>query len=120
MLLRAYPDELICDLAETYHILDYRKVPVPLLATLAWGLKPDSRCMSARAGLKVPISLVVQAMTCDAGRLSLWRHTQDFADGKPRPQSLAALLMGEESGAGFSNGEAFMAWREKMMGGVSK
>jgi len=36
-------DALICDLAETYHIFNYRELPPSLAATLSVGLKDDSR-----------------------------------------------------------------------------
>lgn len=36
-------DALICDLAETYHIYDYRSLPVELVATFSCGLRDDSR-----------------------------------------------------------------------------
>ena len=34
---------LICDMAETYHIYDLRGLPARTLATLAFGLRADSR-----------------------------------------------------------------------------
>lgn len=34
---------LICDLAEVYGIFDYKKYPVTLIGTLAYGLREDSR-----------------------------------------------------------------------------
>ena len=45
-MLAADRDALICDLAETYHVLDLTALPVPLLATLAAGLRGDSRIRS--------------------------------------------------------------------------
>ena len=36
-------DALICDLAETYHIYNYKSLPVFTVATLASGLRDDSR-----------------------------------------------------------------------------
>ena len=36
-------DALICDFAETYQIYDYRSLPVKMAATLAAGLRDDSR-----------------------------------------------------------------------------
>lgn len=36
-------DALICDFAETYHIYDYRGMPLKLAATLASGLRDNSR-----------------------------------------------------------------------------
>ena len=32
-----FPDELTCDMAETYHALDWRALGLPLAATLAMG-----------------------------------------------------------------------------------
>ena len=37
------PDELVCDMAETYHVLDWRALGLPLAATLAGGLRETSR-----------------------------------------------------------------------------
>lgn len=45
-------DELICDLAETYQILHYRTIALPLLATLAAGLREDSRIRKKQSGVK--------------------------------------------------------------------
>lgn len=42
-MLSADRDALICDMAETYHIYDVRALPVKMLATLACGLRDDSR-----------------------------------------------------------------------------
>lgn len=36
-------DALICDLAETYNVLDYRALPVRTTAALASGLRADAR-----------------------------------------------------------------------------
>ena len=43
-----YSDELTCDMAETYGIFDIKRVPVRLLATLAVGLRDDSRVKQAK------------------------------------------------------------------------
>lgn len=45
-------DALICDLAETYRVLDYRALPVELLATLAAGLRQDARIWQKIAALR--------------------------------------------------------------------
>lgn len=51
-MLAADRDALICDLAETYRVLDYRALPVELLATLAAGLRPDARIWQKIAALR--------------------------------------------------------------------
>lgn len=42
---------MICDLAETYRIYDYRALPVKTLAVLVCGLRDDSRVMRKLSGL---------------------------------------------------------------------
>lgn len=42
---------MICDLAETYRIYDYKALPVRTLAVLVCGLRDDSRVMQKISGL---------------------------------------------------------------------
>ena len=42
-MIKTDENALICDFAETYHIYNYRSLPVSLVATLAAGLRDDSR-----------------------------------------------------------------------------
>lgn len=42
-MIRLDEDALICDLAETYHIYNYKSLPAITVATLASGLRDDSR-----------------------------------------------------------------------------
>ena len=51
-MLAHHKNELICDLAEYYNILDYRRVPGRTLGTLAVGLRADSRIGMIREGIK--------------------------------------------------------------------
>ena len=51
---------LVCDMAETYHIYDMRALPVETLATLACGLREDSRIKLKMSGLKyVPLEVLL-------------------------------------------------------------
>lgn len=43
---RLYPDELVCDFAETYGITDCSQHPTRLVATLLKGLRADSRVIA--------------------------------------------------------------------------
>lgn len=65
-------DALICDLAETYHILDYRALPVPLLATLCSGLRDDSRIKMRLAGINEISNEVILINIADT--IKLIRH----------------------------------------------
>lgn len=59
-------DALICDFAETYHVLDLWSLPVQLAATLAAGLRYDSRIMMRINGDHFRISDLFLATLCDA------------------------------------------------------
>lgn len=58
-MLAHYKSELICDLAEYYNILDYRRVPGRLLGTLAVGLRAESRIGEIREGIKEPFDTIM-------------------------------------------------------------
>lgn len=64
-------DALICDLAETYHVLDYRSLPVQLVATLSAGLRDDSRIKLRITEMPVDLETVILASIAD--NLSLLR-----------------------------------------------
>lgn len=115
---------LICDFAETYHIYDFRGLPARYAATLAAGLKPDSRIMLKMSGLAAPANTYILATIADAARLQVWLKTKDGRRGKNPPESLLEKIKGinkkDEPGEGFDTPEEFRAWREKMLGGEGR
>jgi hypothetical protein len=64
-MMTNFPDELTCDMAETYGIFDIKRVPVKLLATLAVGLRDDSRVMMAKRGALVDTKTILLAKLLD-------------------------------------------------------
>ena len=103
-------DALICDFAETYQIYDYRSLPVKLAATLAAGLRDDSRIMLRASDMKVSQELILLA--CIADRIEAFRY--GFANAKKvnKPQSLVELITGETKKenngvTSFENADAF-------------
>lgn len=83
---------LICDLAETYHIYDYRALPVMTLAALVSGLRPDSRIKLKMANIKETSSEVLLIQIFDL--LQMMRY-QWFATKKdPPPKLLSDVLIG--------------------------
>lgn len=86
-------DALICDLAETYHVYDYRALPVMTLAALASGLRPDSRIKLKMANIKETSSEVLLIQIFDL--LQMMRY-QWFATKKdPPPKLLSDVLIGK-------------------------
>lgn len=67
-------EALICDLAETYQIFDYRSLPVRTVATLSAGLRGHSRIKTKLRGEKAiePEDLLVQVIDMLAGILWLF------------------------------------------------
>lgn len=117
-MIAADEDALICDLAETYHIYDYRSLPVRQAAVLAWGLSEDSRIKRQLSGAKAKQETLLLAAIMDRLSLLVWLHTEDAREGKNRPPLLLDQWYGadrEKPSAlmGFDSGEAFRQAYEK-------
>lgn len=110
-MIAADEDALICDFAETYHIYDYKALPVSYAAALACGLGPDSRIKMAISGTKIPTDVALQAGIIDRLSLMLWMQTEDGAKGRNRPKSLLDELTREKQEnqvTAFSSGDEFV------------
>lgn len=110
-------DAVICDLAETYHILDYRALPVRLLATLCCGLRDDSRIKLKMHGLvHVPEAFTAVSM---ADNLTLIRHflTNDKKIDKKSLFSEIIQIKEKHPENNFATSEEFLKWREAFVGG---
>lgn len=110
-MLSADRDALVCDLAETYGILDYRALPVTLLATLAVGLREDSRIKMRLSGMKVKRTEMMLAAAVDRLSMLLWSKTEDGRNGTNRPKSVLDAIMGKGNDAkdiqAYDSAEAF-------------
>ena len=58
-------DALICDLAETYHVYDYKQLPLTTVAVFAYGLKDDSRIKQALSDQVAPVDRILLAGIVD-------------------------------------------------------
>ena len=119
--MRAFhEDALICDFAETYHILDYQALPVRLQATLAAGLREGSRTAMILSGSRYPLETLLQATIADAVRYLLWSRTKDAQHNRNRPEPLLPRLIGQnekkEEMRRFRSGADFDAAWKRMAG----
>ena len=105
-MLSANRDALVCDLAETYGIFNYRALPASLLATLAVGLREDSRIKMHLSGEKISRRELLLAAALDRLSFLAWAITEDGANGRNRPRSILKTLLGKEM-ANKGNVEAF-------------
>lgn len=91
-MLHTDEDALICDFAETYHIYDWRSAPFPLVATLAAGLREDSRSKLLLAGQKVSFETQLAAGIYDKLAFLAWTKTKDAQNGRNCPEPIAVML----------------------------
>lgn len=116
-MLRADRDAFICDLAETYGVLDWRTLPATLLGTLAAGLRGDSRVRMKMAGQKLPGTEMLLAAAVDRLTNIAWLLSAVCPKQGERPRSILSALAGEPEpstgeSVGFDTPEEYEAeWR---------
>ena len=106
-------DSLICDFAETYHIYDMYALSADYAATLAAGLRDNSRIKLKASGLVVDTQTLLLAHIADNTRWNVYAKTKDAAHGKNKPKSIVAALMTQDTNIrGFASGADFdKEWR---------
>ncbi|MEQ7274627.1 DUF5361 domain-containing protein [Enterococcus thailandicus] len=114
-------EALICDLAETYHIYDYRQLPVSTVAVFSCGLKQDSRIHMKLNNQQVPLDTLLLASISDKLGLLIWFKTKDGQKGVNRPTSISESLTNstkqEKSEIVFNSGEEFERVRQGLIEG---
>lgn len=122
-MIGADRDAVICDLAETYGIFDYRALPVEMLATLVVGLRDSSRIKMHIAGSESAQDTLLIAAAVDRLSLIVWSMSKDAQTGENRPNMLLPVLMNgkqeerNNSNTVFGSGEEFEAERERLIRG---
>ena len=113
-------DALICDLAESYHIYDYKSLPVSKIAIFSVGLRDDSRIKMKMNGIKYPLNTILLAAAADRLSLLLWSRTEDGVNGLNQPQSILDKLIGDGDAKevnGFDSPEDFENEWKRLVGG---
>lgn len=96
-MLELDEDALICDFAETYHIYDYRSLPLQLAATLAAGLRDNSRIKLKAAGAPATQEVILLASIADRVEAFRYGFSEDASKGRNRPTSIVEAMYGETS-----------------------
>lgn len=119
-MIRTSETDLICDLAETYGVMDYRALPLHTVAALSAGLHDDSRIKMRITGRQVSTDMIISAAIVDRLSLLVWMQTKDGANNRNRPESILARLTQDrtEHGdiVGFDTVEEFEAERARILG----
>lgn len=122
-MLKADEDALICDLAETYGIFDYESLPVKLVATLAVGLRGDSRIKMKISGAVLSQRDLILSQIADYSALNVWAKTKDAKFGRNMPVPLRILIENankkeENNIVGFDTPEEFERERQRIISEV--
>ncbi len=110
-------DALICDFAETYHILNYRELPPITAGVLACGLRDNSRIKLKMADVKVSLEDILLATIADKLENQMYQYAKAHgAKNIGKPESILKRIQGEQKEESsletFESGEDFMkAWR---------
>lgn len=115
-------DALICDLAETYQVYDYKQLPLQTVAVFAYGLKDDSRIKQLLSDQIAPVERVLLASMVDRLSMLLWIQSKDGQKGVNRPASIADRLIKRDKSENdekdylvFESGEDFENYRKALL-----
>ena len=118
-MIEAGEDELLCDFAETYGVLEPRTLGARKMAILACGLRDNARIRQKLCGARAGTDTQLLASAVD---LLGWRFC--CKPGSQRPASVLAQLTGGAGGTGgeeaspvlgFDSAEAFEAARSGIL-----
>ena len=117
-MIRTDRTALICDMAETYHIYDFKGLPARTSAALAFGLGPDSRIRRKMSGARASETMLILAMIADDLAFLAWTKTKDAKKNRNRPKSIYQMLTRdqEEDVIAYNTPEEFWAARKKLIG----
>lgn len=121
-MIKLDEDALICDLAETYQIYDYKQLPLNQVAVFAYGLRDDSRIKQVMSNQIVSLETTLLASIVDRLSLSLWLQTKDGQKGINRPKFIVDQLIKndkeekeEKDYLVFESGEDFENYRKSLL-----
>lgn len=112
-------ESLMCDLAETYQIYDYKQLPLTMVAVFSCGLSENSRIKMKLSSQQASLDTILLAGIKDALSLILWSKTKDGVKGINEPKSILEIITGqktkEKSDIVFNSGEDFEKYRNELL-----
>lgn len=100
-------DALICDLAETYNIYDYKGLPLHTVATLSCGLRETSRIKQKITGVNVTQTDQLLSICADKLSWLVWAKTESAQKNEGMPKSIYKALMNMKEDSDREDVEAF-------------
>lgn len=115
-MIREDKNSWICDMAETYNIYDYTRVPVKTLGILSAGLRENSRIRQKLEGIKADPETIIMAKIYDVVNTILWTKTKDAEKGRNQPKSFAKLFLADEpEPASYASGAEYKKARAEII-----
>lgn len=122
-MVAGYEDEFICDLAEYYHVYDWRGLPLKTAAVLANGLPLSSRTKMAMNGERITLDQALLAIIADRLSVLVWQNTEDGINGRRPPKSILNALTKKKAAHGnemtFKSSEDFEVAKRKILEGFN-
>lgn len=111
---------MVCDLAETYQIYDYRGLSPQRVAVLLVGLREDSRVKMKISGSKLTLDQTLLAGIADRLTMLSWQFSKSAQNGEDHPLLILERLnmSDEEIVKGFESPESFQETRKRILEGV--
>lgn len=109
---------LICDLAETYQIYDYKTMPPIRVAIFAVGLRDNSRIKLKMSKQRVSLDTSLLAGISDSLNMLVWMNSVDGQKGRNRPTLITSLLSEQKEkneNVTFASGEDFENYRNRLI-----
>lgn len=122
-MIKLDEDALVCDLAETYNIYDYRQLPATKVAVFACGLRENSRIKMKLSNQKITTEVMLLSSLSDVLNLIWWSKTKDGQDNKNRPMSILQSVLGKvevKDIQGFASSEDFELRRQEILINIEK
>lgn len=117
-MLSVDEEAFICDMAETYHIFNYKEVKVSLLATLAKGLKHDSRIKLKIANEEFSLDTMLLIGIYDRLTLLVYANSKDASKGRNKPKLLMDQVKKKNDNyISFDSAEEFEETLKRIKGG---
>ena len=118
-MIKLDEDALICDLAETYQIFDYRQLPLLRVAVFSCGLSEDSRIKMRMSNQIIPMETLLLAGLSDKISVLLWTKTKDGQKGRNRPPMILDAFnqskTKQRETVVFNSGEDFEERRKELL-----
>lgn len=113
-------DSLICDLAQYYHVFDYRFMTVESVATLAAGLPEDSRIMRKLYNQNISKSELMLAAIYDDLNFYLYSMASNAKHGINRPASIVEKWLNiteQKENMAFDSVNSYEKAKQRILGG---